>query len=542
MPKPYYDISQTPYDRESLIPREDDPTSFDHLYPRKEVVDSLENRLQSLEQGIYPVQRYGAVGDGSVSDEGPAIQNAIDAAADAGGGTVFIPEGTYNLQTTLYIRSGVRMLMAKGAMLRRNSPSLEVMICPSGDHSSYSGASDWSVEGGTIDASSSYGTACLPIGLSHGEGVVVRDVHIRNVYGRPAIWINAMKRVRIQNVSCTGYTPDEGVSEYYAVFLSAATPDDTNVGHYPFSGNWDNTPCEDVLVEGCFVEGWQGGVGGESCATGVYHRNIRVVNNLLQDIKFCGVKLGSFQGVTVSHNELYVVGMGIEINPGGVAGQENNSRSAVVMGNVIRGMSNATYGYGIWVNEKGGKYVENSVVAGNVIDGMLQSGIYVQGSPFNSIVNNYVIEPSERGIYINGSSNCEIQGNTVRSAGHMGISLVNSSYCSVTGNYVTRCAGYAIDLSGSTHCLISSNMTYDNRLNSGIASSDAEIAAYSNADYCAFLNNVTRSPSNTTGIDMTSSIDNAYLNGNDCRYGASGTKAAIVGGTGTDKTSANYAG
>lgn len=43
---------------------------------------------------VFNVQDYGAVGDGT-TDDTAEIQAAIDAAAAAGGGTVFLPEGTY---------------------------------------------------------------------------------------------------------------------------------------------------------------------------------------------------------------------------------------------------------------------------------------------------------------------------------------------------------------------------------------------------------------------------------------------------------------
>ena len=49
-----------------------------------------------IEGAQYNVLDYGAVGDG-VTDDGPAIQAAVDAAFAAGGGTVYAPAGTYLL-------------------------------------------------------------------------------------------------------------------------------------------------------------------------------------------------------------------------------------------------------------------------------------------------------------------------------------------------------------------------------------------------------------------------------------------------------------
>lgn len=48
---------------------------------------------------IYSVLEYGAVGDGATDDTG-AIQAAIDAAGQAGGGVVYLPPGTYSVSRT----------------------------------------------------------------------------------------------------------------------------------------------------------------------------------------------------------------------------------------------------------------------------------------------------------------------------------------------------------------------------------------------------------------------------------------------------------
>lgn len=50
----------------------------------------------------FNVLDYGAKGDGSTDDQ-PAIQAAIDAAVAAGGGTVYIPAGTYKMNDTLVL-------------------------------------------------------------------------------------------------------------------------------------------------------------------------------------------------------------------------------------------------------------------------------------------------------------------------------------------------------------------------------------------------------------------------------------------------------
>ena len=48
------------------------------------------------------------VGDGR-ADDSAAIQQAIDQAATAGGGIVFLPAGTYRISRTLFLYPGVRI-------------------------------------------------------------------------------------------------------------------------------------------------------------------------------------------------------------------------------------------------------------------------------------------------------------------------------------------------------------------------------------------------------------------------------------------------
>ena len=66
--------------------------------------------------GLLPVfnakdSAYGAKGDGTTNDA-PAIQAAIDAANGAGGGTVYLPAGTYLVKAKLELQSNVTL---KGA-------------------------------------------------------------------------------------------------------------------------------------------------------------------------------------------------------------------------------------------------------------------------------------------------------------------------------------------------------------------------------------------------------------------------------------------
>lgn len=64
---------------------------------------------------VYDVKKYGATGDGKTLDT-KAIEKAIDAAAAAGGGTVYFPAGNY-LSVTIHLKSNIGLYIDHGATI-----------------------------------------------------------------------------------------------------------------------------------------------------------------------------------------------------------------------------------------------------------------------------------------------------------------------------------------------------------------------------------------------------------------------------------------
>jgi polygalacturonase len=64
---------------------------------------------------VYNVRSYGAIGDGKALDS-PAIDRAIEACVEAGGGTVYVPAGTY-LSGSIHLKSNIHLYLDAGATI-----------------------------------------------------------------------------------------------------------------------------------------------------------------------------------------------------------------------------------------------------------------------------------------------------------------------------------------------------------------------------------------------------------------------------------------
>ncbi len=71
--------------------------------------------VAALPSGFFNVKDYGAVGDGKNIDS-EAINKAIDAASAAGGGTVYIPAGTYGCYS-IRLKSNISLFIDHGAVI-----------------------------------------------------------------------------------------------------------------------------------------------------------------------------------------------------------------------------------------------------------------------------------------------------------------------------------------------------------------------------------------------------------------------------------------
>ena len=73
-----------------------------------------------MQAAIYNVRDFGAKADGKAIDS-PAINRAIEAAAQEGGGTVYLPAGEYACYS-IRLKSNIHLYLEQGARNHRSLP------------------------------------------------------------------------------------------------------------------------------------------------------------------------------------------------------------------------------------------------------------------------------------------------------------------------------------------------------------------------------------------------------------------------------------
>jgi polygalacturonase len=171
---------------------------------------------------IFDIRTYGAVGDGKTVCS-PAINKAIEAAAAAGGGTVFFPAGTW-LSFSIRLKSHVSLYLSQGCILEAAASPLpgETTGFNGGVYDEAEPKTDW-------DPYQDFGHNHWKNSLLWGVGI--EDISIIGpglIYGKGLSFGVGPSRPQNQAQNARGFGPERGVNP------SAATaPRRPPRGEYP---------------------------------------------------------------------------------------------------------------------------------------------------------------------------------------------------------------------------------------------------------------------------------------------------------------------
>ena len=288
----------------------------------------LERRYR---RGVSVVE-YGAVGDGVADDAA-----AFNAALAGGNHEVFVPAGRYRLTAHVRVYANTTVTMDPDAVILNDNQSdnetfINGLYGSPGFASGYSGPGNICFRGGTIDLGmrrdAGYTTEALA--FSHAEHIRVEGVRFINGAGNSHyIEFNACRGVVVRGCTFDGWDP-RGNQNREAINIDHSYP-----GGYPQHGAWDDTPCDDVLIEGNTFRNGQVAVGTHA-GTGplTLHTSIRVVNNEMTNLSQQAIRARFWgAGSIIQGNRI--------TNAGKNAATIEYSQNVLFQGNAIFGAAQA---------------------------------------------------------------------------------------------------------------------------------------------------------------------------------------------------------
>jgi len=340
---------------------------------------AVQRTVESKLQDVASVKDFGAVGDG-VTDDTVAIQAAIDAVSVAGGGTLFVPPGTYYV-TNLAMKTGVRLVGSSSSSVTLKFPPTNASI----NLITVINVDNVVIESLTIDSNDSTytgdNTDTIAIQIYGGSGTGSNNNTIRNCR-----FINGRKRPYISNnadVTCRGLIIEGNHFIGRDALIPAVAPNSQTVQAIRMQPT--ATGCGDWCISGNRIEKC-GNIIQVRHGTNDFDQLDSVVfsDNIAYDfpddpnVSTSPIELFNITGLTVTGNTIYSGGRGYN---------GTYVRNATYSGNIAYDQSvyffemqscdgvsivgNSAYNCKAFVNETGGSFIgsSNILIASNTIIG-----------------------------------------------------------------------------------------------------------------------------------------------------------------------------
>jgi hypothetical protein len=232
--------------------------------------------------GLFNVRQFGATGNGTSTDTA-AINKTIETCADAGGGTVYVPAGTY-LTGTVELKSNVTLQLASGATLLGSTNLADYRSAVLGQEwydalVLAKDVHDVAIVGdGTIDGSN----------LRNPNG----EEHIR---GPHAVMFYGARNVTVRDISIRN-------SGNYNLIVRSS--EGLTIDGLKVHGGWDGINMHDTLdatISNCRI------YAGDDALAGAYWENVTVSNCIL-NAAANGIRVGG-RNVLFANSVIYGPGL-----------------------------------------------------------------------------------------------------------------------------------------------------------------------------------------------------------------------------------------
>lgn len=389
--------------------------------------------------------------------------------------------------------------------------------------------------------------ACFNFG--HGEGIIFRDITVRDVSAKShCIEIAGCKNVLAENCNFTGMSMVTGrQSEAFQMDITKSS------SYFGAFGPHDSTYNRDVVVTKCTfnqsympgTQAWTRGVGSHSGTVGTWHDRLRVIDNYFEVVERA-VRAYNWNNVIVSGNNINS-GWGVEVRPIWTSATSDTidqtgtqtSASQLIQGIVVSnntltvgGSTATTNDFAIRIFGETTGHIASVAVANNVIKSGASGGIWLEYVDQGTITGNSVANTTGRGIYVKTCTDAVTTGNAINTTGDHSLGY-SASDGQITGNNIDTATGsYGIVLDTCVDVSCTNNSVNKAGKHGIYVLAGSKIRV---------LNNYIKASSQLTNafyahVKVDSAADDVTVSGNCTRQAGTGNDALYsfhVTGTGT---------
>ncbi|MBR4343118.1 MAG: right-handed parallel beta-helix repeat-containing protein [Lachnospiraceae bacterium] len=443
-------------------------------------------------------------------DATDAIQKALDEAAKAGTkkkqALVKVPAGEYYISKTLVIGSNTYLKLDKNTYIRKNpkakDPILHMLHTKQGSKGKYSDNSRITVQGGTWDTEfiryneTSSGSIFM---FAHTNTLKILDVTLCNSYGTHLIELGGVKNCTIKNCTLYGFEAPAGDVDKEAIQIDVCHSDSI----LPCGEPYDDSPCTGITISGCEIYGYPRAIGSHMMVEGIYHKNIKILDNNIHDISAAAVYGYNYANLTISMNIMENVCCGIQLKTDSVA-----KKTILTRNKGVKAMKISKNNFKINISDN--TITLDKEISQDKADSGTSIGVFIYGSekyPMKNVaISDNTITCNSSGVYLRFIDDSTISGNIINRHENV-ISVENTKFAEDAIKLLSSCNAVIDD----NYISSSNNVSFEN----GIALRDGSTNAVLNRNE---INSTTKSGlgiydnSSVSGGSGTI-INNSGLNG-----------------------------
>lgn len=473
-----------------------------------ESIEDVDKKFVEINFDTYKPDKSGNVGVDVL------LQQALDEIGNAQAGTLIIKNGTYLINKRISVSGNTTIKMEEHAVLLRGSTGVLFDYGRNNEsYSGYDGPGNIHIIGGTLDNNleqlSKYPVeSANMINIRHADNISFTNVKFKNNLTYHVLDINGVNNLRIIDCVFEGHKNllPNTAKEKEAIQISEIMK-----GGVGGPGEWDGTPCKNVIITGCTFKpsnlagGFDVAIGNHASIHNVFQENIKITNNIFEDCTI-GIKPFKWNNVEMSGNTFL------------------NNNECIHVSSVKGNMNSANDVNGVPSKQSQGGDIYT--IKDNLFKNYKKTAVGVYGEEHNNSIgyvgnirvndNTFICDNNDLGqnIVMNLCRHIHIKGNNM-SYSYRGMNIAASHNIFIDNNYIENMKTEGVFINQSKHTGYAMQTNHLNITNNTINSTGKNGLYVQNSRFVYVMHNKILNANLETGDD----VNRGGLYMHDCRNG-----------------------